>query len=188
MAVKLEDALRGQQAPKIGGGPLGGLVSSLTGGGLSGLVKPSDKFSPRKYQKEQLEADATTLATNPDALGLTEAQRRQMVSEATEASNVQRQAESSDLARTALAGQGFQQGAFVDAQREVAAGAAADTAEASNAAGKLHQAMIDQEKLRIHGDIEAARARAAENTKFWAEFGLDAAETVGDVLSAAGVF
>lgn len=139
---------------------------------------------PGRTQKEMLAADINLLQTNPEAFGLSEAERRQMVSEATEAGNTQRQAQTTQLSRDALAGQGFQQGAFVDAQRAVAEGASQDAATASTEANKLSKAMIAQAEARIKGELDAAAVKSAENAKFWAGFGLDSAEAAGSIISS----
>lgn len=155
-----------------------GVIESTVGN------KTQNPAKPVKTRKDMLAADLELLRTNPEALGLSDAERRQMVSEATEAGNTQRQAQATQLSRDALAGQGFQQGAFVDAQRAVSEGAAQDAATASLEANKLSKAMQKQEEARILGDLNASADRARENAQYWAQFGLDSAATVGELMGS----
>ena len=70
-----------------------------------GIANATDNpAKPVKTQKEMLAKDVNTLQNNPDALGLSEAQRRQMLGEATQASDMARQAQVTQMGQTALAG------------------------------------------------------------------------------------
>jgi len=150
---------------------------------LSDRIRSSNRLKPVKTYKEMLKADVRRLQTNPESLGLSAAQRKQMVSEATEAAGSQRRAQMEDLAQMALAGQGFQQGAFSQAQRDVVEGAAQDAASAAQKVNDLNRRIIDAEKSRIRAELDAARGRARDDARFWAQFGLDSAATL---VQAAG--
>jgi hypothetical protein len=136
------------------------------------------KLRPVRDSKELLAADVNTLQNNPQALGLDAAQRQQMLSEATQASNAARQAQMTQLGQQALAGQPFQQNAFQQAQKSVAESGSQAQAQASSDINKLNQQMIESESNRIRSDLDAARQRAKENTQFWGQFGLDTVSTI----------
>lgn len=162
-------------------------------GGLAGAQAGRDSMGdgslkPNRRLKEQLLADYKTLQTNPDAFGLSDGERSQMVSEATEAGNTQRQAQTTQLSRDALAGQDFQRGAFVDAQRAVADTAGQEAATASVEANKLSKALQEQEKARILGDMDKRAQINREQAQYWAQFGLDSVEAVASIAKSAGWF
>lgn len=143
------------------------------------------RYKPVKAFKEMLARDVATLENNPEALGLTEAERDAMVAKEQTAAGAQRQGQQAELARQALAGQEFQQGAFTEAQGEIAEQAQQTGAAAAARAEGLHQQMIARESARIRQQMDAARERARQNARFWAKFSVDSAGQIMDVAGQA---
>lgn len=145
-------------------------------------------FNPkyRREERDMLAADLERLKTDPDSLGMTDEQRQEMISEATQEARTAAQGQMSQLSRDALAGQGFQQGAFLEAQQQAANQTADAAARASADARTLHNQLVEQEKARILGNVRRERELAAENAKFWAQFGLDAGAALGILGKGSG--
>lgn len=140
------------------------------------------KLSPIKEAKEMLAADVAKLKSG-DIEGMTESQMQANISRAQSAAGAQAGASQAALARQALAGQGFQSGAFGEAQRGVQEETQAVGVKAAADEAEVNRQMIAAESNRIRGDLDAARERAkqaAMNTRK-ALFG-----AVGGVLTAIG--
>ncbi len=142
-------------------------------------------FNPRKVQVDMLKADYATLAKNPQALGLSDAEKQQQIDQAAQAAGAQRQSAQAELGRQALAGQGFQQGAFTQASQNIGAGAAQDVAQASAQVQDRSNQLIEQEKDRILAEVDAERAKRTQNRQFWLQFGLSSYEAVGKNIGQA---
>jgi hypothetical protein len=138
---------------------------------------------PIKARKEMLAADLNTLQTDPNKLGISDAEREQMIGEATQAARAAQQGQVSQLSRDALATQGgFQSGAFTEAQRAVSDQGQQAAAQAAVAVNQLHKQLVQQEKERILGEVNAAADRAKENQRYWTQFGV---QSVGSIIAAA---
>ncbi len=144
----------------------------------------SDRLRPVKTSKMMLKADLNRLQTDPDSLGLTQSQQENMIAQSTQAARTGAQAQTAALSRDALAGQGFQAGAFSQAQQGVADTVQDAAVQAAPGVHQLHTALVQQEKARILGDLDAARERTRENTRFWMQFGVDAFSSMMSTLNS----
>lgn len=150
-----------------------GLFNSIKVANQGASDIASGAVHPRKVLKQQLAADTATLQHDPNALGLSDPERQKMIGDATQQANAQQNAAVSQLGQSALAGQGFQQGAFTEAARAIPDQGEKAAAQAAVGVNQLHRQMVDSEKARIMGELDAMRARKAENVKFWTQFGID---------------
>lgn len=152
-------------------------------GGLFG--KP---LNARKQQKEMFAADLDTMRNDPDALGLTEAQRQTMIGSASQQAQAGAVAQTAQLGRDALAGQGFQQGSFADAARGLADTGEDAAVKATVGVNELHRSMIDSEKARIEGRLAEEVARKDAQKKMMAKMGVNIAGALaGIAFGPAGV-
>lgn len=148
-------------------------------------LKPKDWFpklrekalGAPKLQKEMLKSDIERMRSGE--LGLTEAEKRQRVADTMTQVNAQQQAQQSQLGRDALAGQDFQQGAFVEAAGEVADAGAQAAASASRAAQDASDTLAEREATRIRSELAAAADRKRETDQWWLDRGIQA----GAILS-----
>lgn len=159
----------------------GGLWAPVWGAQAAGKAIKNREYSPVKDAKDQYQKDVAALQ-DPQKLGLTDAERQKMISEATQQASAQQNAQTSQLNQMALGGQGFQAGTFADAARGVAQQTNDATAKAAVGVNQLNQQIIDNEKQRILSEMDAARERAKENTRFWLQFGIT---SVGQLIGAA---
>lgn len=159
--------------------------SSLGTPGMSQTLNFRDqlaqRWNPIKEQKQRLIQDYRTLQKNPDKLGLSPVEREKMLGEATRAATAQQQGQVTQMNQAALAGQGFQQGAFADAARDTSSAASEAAAKAAVGVGQLHQDLINKEKERILGSLDAAAQQTRENRRFWMQFGL---QGIGGLFTA----
>lgn len=139
---------------------------------------------PVKQSKMMLKSDLNRLQTDPDSLGLSQSQQETMIGNATQAARTGAQAQTAQLSRDALAGQGFQAGAFQQAQQNIADTAQDAGVQAAAGVNQLHTALVQQEKSRIMGDLDAARERTRENTRFWMQFGVDGFSSMMSMLNS----
>jgi hypothetical protein len=148
-------------------------------------ISPKDSFAnrlkPIKEAKNMLKADLQALKT-PGALGLTQSQINQQVRDAQQTAGAQANAQASEYARAALAGQGFQQGALTQAARETSKAVGEAGAKATSAAHEMSRQIQEREAARIRGELDAQRERARENTDKWLKFGIDAAPMVANIV------
>lgn len=146
------------------------------------------KLNPRKAMVEMLARETKMLNEDPNKLGLTDAQKQQQVDEATRQAQAQTGNQNAALARTALAGQDFQQGAFQDAAAEASKGIDATAASASANAEAQHLALIEQARQRIMSGLAAERMRRRENRQYWANYAMSGAQSIGEMfgLGAGG--
>lgn len=158
-----------------------GIADLASKGGVISSIK-NRPVKPVKTSKDMLASDLNTLQTDPSKLGLNEAERQQMLSEATQADNAARQAQVTQLGQQALAGNGVQAGAIQAAQKQVADAGGQAAAQASSDINKLNQQMITAESNRIRGELDAARERSRQNTQTWMQFGMDAASALAAVV------
>lgn len=152
------------------------------GGSDSGRLKPVQTY------KDILKQDVKMLQEDPTKLGMTEAQRRQMQSEAQQADAAQRQAQIQQLGQQALAGGAVSQGQLQQAAQTVAQQGGEAAAKTSADINKLNQRLIEQRKQQIWSDLDAARQRSREDARFWSQFGVDTAlgiATAGTSVAAA---
>lgn len=151
------------------------------GSAIAGGIK-NRKLKPIKESKELLAADLDRMRNDPDSLGLTQSQQDQMIGAAQEQARATQQAQTSTLARSALAGNEMQAGALQEAARGISDQGDAAAATAAANVQQMHRQLVSQEKARILGDLAAQRERARENARFWTQFGFTAA---GSVIGAA---
>lgn len=163
---------------------LSGAISSAAPG-LSAALGGKKFYDDRKDRvgwrlKQIAKADMERLAQGPQALGLSDSEKQQMLQESQEQANLAAQAQQANIAQQALAGGEFQQGAFADAQQ--AAGAAAQQAaqEATANVQAANQARIGSESERIQADMAAREKRNREAVKFWSQFGVNLALSLYD--------
>jgi hypothetical protein len=170
----------GTTLPTGGPGSLGSFEDKAKREGLAQEAK-SNALKPVQTWKDILKADLNTLQNNPDALGLSDPQREQMIGQATQAARAQQQGQVSQLSRDAMGAQGFQAGALVQAQKAVADKSEDAAVKAATGVNELHTQLVEQNKARIMADLDAQRERARENTRFWMDFGVQSA---GKLVSA----
>lgn len=180
-----------QKLVGAGAGAVGSMVGGPAGGAVAGKAASSamdklGKLRPNKTQKEMLQQDLNTLQNDPDALGLSDAERQQIVGDATQQAGQLAQAQTSELARSALAGTPQQQSALNEAASSLTGASAQAGAEASRTASDLHQSMVQQEKARIMSDLDRRAAAERENRKFWLQFGIDSLATLMGAAGAGG--
>lgn len=148
------------------------------------------KLDPVQDWKDHLTSDWNALTKNPESLGLTDAERAKTVGAATQEATAAQNAQAAQLNQSALGGQGFQAGTFAETARGITKNTEDAAAKASAEAQALSSQMIDKEKQRILGEMDDARERTRQNTRFWLQFGVDAlsglftAAKGGDLSSA----
>lgn len=151
------------------------------------MADPGDeklgRLKPVKTYKDILKERLNTMQTNPSALGMSAAERSQIQSEAQQADSQQRQASIQSLGQQALAGGPVAQQQLQQAAIDTAAQGGEAAAKTSADINKLNQRMIEQSKQQIMADLDAARQRSREDARFWSQFGLDAAASVGSVVA-----
>lgn len=148
-------------------------------------LSDSDRLKPVQTYKDFLKQNVKMLQEDPTKLGMTEAQRRQMQSEAQQADAAQRQAQIQQLGQQALAGGAVSQGQLQQAAQTVAQQGGEAAAKTSADINKLNQRLIEQRKQQIWSDLDAARQRAREDARYWSQFGVDT--TLGVATAATGV-
>ena len=141
----------------------------------------ANRLRPVKTAKEMLKADVAALRT-PGALGLTEAQIQEQTRAAQEAAQAGVGAQAADLARTALAGQGFQAGAIQQGTRQLGQATGEAAAKASQSAYDASRRIQEREAARIRKDLDAQRERARENVDKWLDFGVKATPMVARMI------
>ena len=102
------------------------------------------EYDPVRQQKDMLMEDLKRMREDPGSLGMSEAERTKMIGDATSAANAQQQGQVSQLGQQALAGQGFQAGAFQEAQRGIAGQSGDAAVKAAVGVNDLNQRMIQQ--------------------------------------------
>ena len=173
------------KAAGVAAGVFGAPLITAGAFGADALAKANPfkyPVKPGKQSKEMLAADLQTLRTNPEALGMTEAEKEKMRADAVQTASAQNQAQSSQLAQSALAGQGFQQGAFNQAQQALGESAADAGVKAGSSINELNNRIIESESQRIRDALEAERKLKMEKDRFWLNLGI---QGVGAVISAA---
>jgi hypothetical protein len=133
------------------------------------------------FMKRDLKRRMDLYENDPYALGIPEEEQQEMRSAALTEDRVNRQAQANQIAQAALAGQGFQQGAFAEAQTELAEGGEQAAASISSQIAAQHQAKMLSEQDRLMVDAQNQRALADAQRRFWA--GL-VTETGGGIIKA----
>lgn len=163
---------------------LGGLAQNIRKGETSKQKKL--KLRPDRTFKDMLAGDIHTMRQDPLALGYSDAEREQMMSEGLEASRANMQAQQSQVSRQALAGQDFQAGAYADAQRNIAEAGQETVADLSRDIMQANLARISQEEQRIRSDLDKQRQIKEDKMRFWSQFGIDGVtgllESIGGAL------
>lgn len=191
----LFDKIKSSEKAKVGigaglgavlGGPVGAAAGAAIGKGAHALGnwKPF-KNKPVKTARELLGQDIEKLK-DPQAFGLSDAERQKIIGEAAQQDAAARQAQVSELGRQALAGQGFQAGAFQQAQESIAAGGEQAAAAAAAAAADLNQRMIEQGAAQARARLDAERERVRENTRFWLNMGINGAASIVSAAMGGG--
>lgn len=175
-------AIGGAAGTALGVGLPGAGAGYLAAKGIQAGVKARQKqFKPIKEAKALLAADVE--AMKQGKLGLTASQIQQQISTAQQAAGAQAQAGQAALARQALGGQGFQQGAFTEAARGIQDEAQTAGVAASAQAHEMSRAIQEREANRIRGALDDQRQRAKEAAMATRDRALG---LVGGLTSAAG--
>lgn len=159
------------------------LLGGAFGGDAIAKANPAKRATRAVQQsKEMLAQDVKALRNDPMSLGLTGAEQEKMRADAVQTTSAQNQAQATQLSQAALAGQGFQQGAFQQAQEGLGEAAADAGLKAGAQINDLNNRIIEQKRGEIMSRLEAERDRIKENTRFWMNMGI---QGVGAVISAA---
>ncbi len=158
------------------------LPAVLAGEALAKKNPIKSPVKPIKQSREMLAQDLAALRNDPMSLGLSRAEQQQMRADATQAATAQNQAQATQLAQQALAGQGFQQGAFNQAQAQLGQSAADAGVKAGAQINDLNNRIIEQKRGDIMQRLDAERERAKENTRFWLNMGI---KGVSSIMAAA---
>jgi len=142
--------------------------------------------NPVKNWKEDLARRWDLATNNPTALGMSGAEQGQMIRNAAEAARAQQQAAVTDLNQTALAGQGFQQGAFTDAVNQTGSITSEATAKAAADVNNLNRKIIDQQIAKAYTDLAAERDRVSQNTRYWMDMFMQLAGSAGMAAIGGG--
>ncbi len=160
--------------------PLGAAIHAAEGAG--GKQNKHLRINANREITERLAKENALLNSDPNKLGLTDAEKQQQVADATQQASAQVGNQNQQLGQMALAGQGFQQGAFANAAADgqqnvenVAASAAAN-AEAD------HLQKIEMARERIMQGLVALRASRQERRKFYADYAMAGAQTAAEVF------
>src|SRR5688500_11737690 len=154
--------------------------------GKYGAEKFGNPAQPIKTRKEMLAKDLNTLQSDPNALGMSDAEREKMIGQATRGAQAQQQQQAQQLNQAALAGQGFQAGALQDAARSSTDQGEAAAAQAAVGAGQRHQQRVSQERSRILGERDAAAHRAQQHPRHGRDYGLSEQRSGAGALEGAG--
>jgi hypothetical protein len=188
--IKESEKTQNRLATGIGafvGGPVGALGGLATAKGARALSKWKPfKNKPVKTARELLAKDIEKLK-DPQAFGLSDAERQRIIADAAQQDAAARQSQVSELGRQALAGQGFQAGAFQQAQEEVATGGERASAGAAAAAADLNQRMVEQGAAQARARLDAERERVRQNTRFWLDMGIKGASAIVSAAVGGGL-
>jgi hypothetical protein len=143
----------------------------------------SPKVNPRKIQMDILSQDARMMQNNIGGAGLTEAQKQQQVTAATQQANAQAQTQVQQMGRMALGGQNFHQAALVDAARASSEQVALAGAQARSNAEQQSLDKIQMFKDNTLAALDAEREKRKQNRQFWMQFGLDSVATIGNIIT-----
>lgn len=162
--------------------PLGAAIHAAEGAGGK-QNKAYRNINANKAIVERLARENELLNSDPNKLGLTDAEKQQQVDAATRQSSAQLAGQNQQLGQMALAGQGFQQGAFTEAAsgaqdnvEQVAASAAAN-AEAA------HLQKIEMARERIMQGLAAQRLYKKAEREYWANYAMAGAQTAAEMFA-----
>jgi hypothetical protein len=147
---------------------------------------PKPVVNPRKEMVARLAQENAMLKEDPNKLGLSDQQKSQMVDAATAQTSAKMAGQNSELAKIALSGQGFQQGAFAEQAREAQKGVAETQAAAQAQAEAMHLQKIEQARDRIMQGLAAERMTRRQNRQYWANYGLSAGTSIASMFLNPG--
>lgn len=139
----------------------------------------SAPVNSQRYQRALLRDQLAKFTKDPMQFGLSLAERQQLQAEQQQAGNAQRAAQQAQVARQALAGGEFQQGAFVEAQRQIAETAAQDASRASTFATQQSLAQIRRTADMLREKVAADIAQKQATKRWWLEQGVDLTKALG---------
>lgn len=113
-------------------------------------------------------------------LGLTNAQKRQMVSNAQTSAGQQIQAQQADLARQAMAAGPAWSGQYAAAQQNLGQQAANAGAQAAVSADQLSAQLAAQQEAYIRSQLDAQKERQRQNAQYVAD---TSEKAIGDIAS-----
>lgn len=171
----LFDSVKSSARKNYGGGPLGQLFSGDQGSpdDPMGIYKNNGNLRVGKAEKLQLAADHKRLQNDPLSFGLSDTEKEKQAAAAADTAGKQAQSAAGDLAQAALAGQGFQAGAFEMAQKNLGEGAADAAVEARTGLNDLSSRMIEAARTDVQNRIHAERMSKKQEAQFWAQLGVD---------------
>lgn len=177
----------GSAAVKYGNVP--GLIATAARGDQGdasdpqGIYRNNGTLRVGKAEKLQLGADQARLQNDPNSFGLSDTEKDNMAAKAADTAGKQSQAAAGDLAQAALAGQGFQAGAFETAQRGLGEGAADAAVTARTGINDLHSRMVESAKQDVANRIHAERMSKKQEAQFWSQFAVD---STANLVAAVG--
>jgi hypothetical protein len=130
-----------------------------------GIPDPEDRLNPRKQAKQLLLDDLK--AMEEGELGLSAAEKGQIVSQAQEEAGATLRAQQADLARQGLQLGGAARGEAAKAQRGVAAEAAEIGAKARLSAEQLSEQVAQSREQQIRAELQRQEAIQRQNRAFW---------------------
>jgi hypothetical protein len=147
-----------------------------------GIKLPGTKLNPRKEQVELLVKELELYKNDANKLGLSNAEKQQQVDAATRQASAQAGNQNQQLGQMALAGQGFQQGAFSNAAAGAQDSVANVAASASANAEAAHLQKIEMARERIMQGLAAERLTRRQNREYWANYVMAGVQTVASVF------
>lgn len=154
----------------------------------AGEPTPGTKGSLKKFIRERLATGMDRLQNDPMSLGMSDQDIEEMLAKHQQAGINQQLAQAAQLQQAALAGQGFQAGAFNQAYEDISAQADQNMATASKNVMDANQALIEQNKGMLLSEIYGQIDRKSAAAQFWAQYGMDQAGAAAEALDAAGAF
>jgi len=119
-------------------------------------------------------------------LGLTAAQKQQMGQTAQQAAAQQGAAQQTALRRKQLAEGGGFSGYGAEASRQIAAGTGEAGAQVTQQVEALSGEMAQAQATEIRGRLERQQERKRDNDRYWAQFALDANESMAAIAAMGG--
>ena len=176
-----------QGGSALAAGGAGAVLGYGAVAGTKAAIKArKEMFKPIKEAKALLAADVEALK-KPAQLGLTQSQIQQQISTAQQAAGVQAGAAQADVARQALSGQGFQAGAFTEAQRAIQEQSQTAGTAASAQAHEMSRRIQEREANRIRAALDAQRERARQAAVATGQKALGVVGGITSALGAAGI-
>jgi hypothetical protein len=149
------------------------------------------RLRSKRRAKDMLLADVNTMNKTPWALGMTDAQKQEMVDQAQQTAGMQAASQQAELERqTMAAGSGLQAGYLQEASRGIADESGKAGAAASAQANLASRQLIEQRSAEIRGRLAGDVQQAIQSQQYWTDKGfeaLGAAESGARFLGDAGL-